>query len=208
MIPITEFPYGSRRSESHPMHERMLLLKMERDVGTWFAVGFYDSIHDVFRVCGSGHKPNGNPYDERPVAGSKSDHERESRHCDKNWIDDYYCVFPEAFIMAKGQRTINSFMQMDDVLIDIQERHLADYDINAILDNTTRYFDPYLICTKDNRILISEIHCVTDGLGNQFSAFSPTTIKGWVYHLSGPLPRNEIKWAVKLEEWEESLKNE
>lgn len=220
MKPIEEFPYSDRRWDNDPMHERMLLLQMKAGIGAHFAIGYYDAIHDVFHtIIGEGHlNMERNPYDERPVSGSYADYERwKSYGYDKNndhisgryrnrfyeecAYPGYWCIMPREFEIMIGARCIKGFMSMDDVLEEAKARDLFIDDLAVILDEKGGYTVQYLLVLKDDRILIAEKASFC-AVGNQFAAFSASEINGYIRHVSGPISREQIKYAVKLEKLE------
>lgn len=222
MKPIEEFPYSDKRWQYNPMHERMLLLQTNGGIGLHFAIGYYDVVHDIFCViCEQGHlNIEKNPYSERPVSGSYADHERWKRYgydnegiydnnrsgywdqyCKECMHPGYYCIMPDKFVVHIGTRCIKGFMTMDDALTEMIERDLFIDDPAKVLDADVKckYCKYYLLVLTDNRILIGETSCFCKS-GDQFAAFSPTDIRGTIYHMSGPVPREQIQYVVNLEE--------
>ena len=51
MIPIEKFPYGNQQTKRNPMHEKLLLLKLNTSISNRFAIGYYDAICAIFHVC-------------------------------------------------------------------------------------------------------------------------------------------------------------
>lgn len=210
MKPIEEFPYSDRRWDNDPMHERMLLLQMKVGIGAHFAIGYYDAVHDVFRtIIGEGHLSiEQNLYDERPVSGSYADRKRwksfsrnQERFHAECAYPEYWCIMPREFEIAIGTRCIKGFISMDDVLEEAEAQDLFIDDLTAILDEKDGYTVQYLLILKDNRILIAEKAGFCN-VGNQFAAFSPSEVNGYIRHISGPVSREQIKYAVKLEKLE------
>lgn len=185
-LPIAEFPYGNKLSSKHPMHEKLLLLDVKSYFDNSFAIGYYDAIHDVFTLCMSPYVHAENYYyNERKV--------------DDKYYNNYYCIMPAQFMCCVGPRFIKTFAMLNDVLDDMGDRNMFDDDIDKILE-TPHYAIPYLLCTKDNRIMVSNMSLFCE-YGTQFSAFSPVNIKGDIRHINGAVDRDILRYAVNLLEW-------
>lgn len=185
MISIEEFPYGDERSSKNLMHEKTLLMRMNT-VTCPFAVGYYNAIHDIFYVCCSPFINTENYYyDEHPVGG--------------RYYSDHKCIMPKQFLLAKGPKTISEVMLMDDALADMEDRNLFNNDIDRIL-LSEKYLQPYMVITKDKHIIITHISAFYN-YGTQFSGFEPSEINGTTYHCSSILPKDDIQFAVNLNDW-------
>lgn len=98
-------------------------------------------------------------------------------------------------------------MEMGEALTSMQD--MKEEDIEGML-KTGNFATPYLvrlygIHTCDHKLIISEIGQFTKS-GKQFSANTPSDIMGSVYHMSGPVPRENVVWTVDLLRWREGLK--
>lgn len=191
MKPISEFPYGNDMKPSNPMHKKMLLLQLKSSVFTHFAFGYYDACDDLFYICQSSFMDT-------------PEHEYKCRPTDCEGI---CCMMPPNFTQKVGQRRITHYMEMNEVLTSIQD--MKEENIDSILEIGS-FAAPYLVClygihTYDDKLIISEISQFTES-GRQFSANTPSDINGSIYHMSGPVPRENVVWAVNLLQWREGLK--
>lgn len=192
MIPISEFPYGDKRTEKNPVHERLLLLEVPAGVGRQFAIGYYDAVWDVFCICYSGFQQTEyGRYEERRITDSTF------KHCQ---ITRYKCIMPKEFTHSRGPRCIKGFMFLDEALILMRERNMFNEQIDEIL-KTPAFNIPYLLVMRYDCIIISDMGSFVGQEGAQFSACSPSNINGNIYHMKGVVPRNMIQYAVNLLEF-------
>lgn len=139
MRKIEQFPYGNVRSDSHPLHNKVLLLKMNSLQDDDFAVGYYDAVRDVFQICMAPFICTADYRNrEFPVGGE---------------FDGFYCSMPNEFTNAYGPRTISEYLLMPEALIAMKDRNLFCYDIDRVLRSAESGV-PYLVRTKDNRIMV------------------------------------------------------
>lgn len=191
MKPISEFPYGNDMKPSNPMHKKMLLLQLKSSVFTHFAFGYYDACDDLFYICQS----------------SFMDTQDHTYECRPAGCEGVYCMMPPNFTQKVGPRRITHYMEMGEALTSMQD--MKEEDIEGML-KTGNFATPYLVClygihTCDHKLIISEISQFTES-GRQFSANTPSDINGSIYHMSGPVPRENVVWAVDLLQWREGLK--
>lgn len=181
--PISEFPYGSTKP-SNPMHEKLLLLEQGVAIGRSFAIGYYDAIMDVFRICSSPGflQTEDSDYDERPIADT---------------LRGIRCVLPKQFMRSKGPRLLKGFQPLEEAIVEIHRRGIGRTDITGLLENT-KYCIPYLLELNNGSVLVSET-CRFAEKGNQFEAFCPTCINGATYHSGSPIPRDTILYATCLD---------
>lgn len=185
MRPINEFPY-EELTNSRPGQEQILLLQMKSHIGKRFAIGYYDAVNDVFCIWYS------------PFMHTK-DYRYEERSVSGRIYNNHYCIMPRKFEHRVGPRRLLYFLPMEDVLADMEDRGLFREDMDKILSDS-KCGCPYLLCTVDNRVIISEIgNFVTDG--KQFTACCPSCINGNIYHAHSVLSKDEIRYAVDLHEW-------
>lgn len=186
MQPISEFPYGDERTDKNPMHKRLLLLETKPRIVREFAIGYYDAVGDVFKVCRSGFQhTESNHYDEMQVTSPT------------HWYDDYYCIMPRNFLRSNGPRVLMSFMLMHNALARMRDEDMFNSDIDTVIEKSG-YATLYLLVTTDRRIFISDVGSFVEPVGKQFSAYSPSEINGGIYHVRGPVPRETIRYAVNL----------
>lgn len=179
LMPMTEFPYKDKASQ-------MLLLELQSNYMCKFALGYYNMIHDVFDIWAL-------PY------MHTREYKYNERLLDEKHYSDHYCIIPSEFAQIVGTRYIRSFMMLNDALDDMKDRKMFDDNIDQVIDKHHGW-DPYLLCTKDKRILISDVGCFCD-IGNEFEAYSPVKINDSIYHIKRSLNRNTIQYAVDLTTW-------
>lgn len=183
MIPIEKFPYGDQPTEKNPMHAKLLLLKLRANVGDKFTIGYYDAISDVFRVCYS-------PF----IQTIKYEWER--KRVNDGLYCGYYCIMPESYTHIKGSRKFTHYMPLDHALTFMDRNHMLEPNPADILAKP-KYGMPYLVCTKDLTICITETRSTLDN-NTEFSLCEPVDVNGQRMYMNGVMPRDVILYAVDL----------
>lgn len=178
MKPIEQFPYGDEGIDG-----RLLLLRLNKAAGPRFAVGYYNVMHDLFRVCASLFLSGSMlHYGDYPTGG------------------DPFCVsMQDNFTFGMGPRCIDRFMSMEAALRFMMENGLCMTDIKKKFTDAD-YGIQYLVCTHDRHIVVAETVRSADGwhLAAAISS-SYMGMGGRETCKRGPVPVSSIEYAVNLE---------
>lgn len=187
MKDIQNFPYGKLYPNKNPMHKRLLLLEETRRTPLHnhsFVMGYYDSVHDLFRVWPSGYRHSDNYcYEEQAVEG----------------IPGMCCILPENLAVAHGSRCFTSYVLLSELVEQAYARNMFDMDVDRLLKEG-ELREQYLLCIRGRKngtalIMLSIGNdCET---GRSFTACMPAMINGNRYHVESIVPRNEIFCAAK-----------
>lgn len=183
MIPIEKFPYGNQQTERNPMHGKLLLLKLNTNIGDRFAIGYYDAINDVFHVCYS------------PFIDTVK-YEWERKRVNDGLYCSHYCVMPDSYTHVKGPHKFTHYLPLDHVLTFIDRNHMQELDVADVLAEA-KYSVPYLVCTKDLTICTTETRNTLKG-GTELDLCEPVDVNGQRMYMHGIMPRNAILYVVDL----------
>lgn len=186
MIPINEFPYEDSKFRSSSVSGRMLLLRMRIYEQIGLAVGYYDAANDVFRVC---HKP---------FVMTENDRCRK-RQIDTERYGSFYCAMPDDITYSAGPRRIVQYRLLSDVITEMVEQRTFRNDIDRILNEAKPYI-PYLVCTKDNQIIVTETGDFHEQ-GMQFRSYSSLPVTVYTMNRVSIIPRDIIRYAGNLTEF-------
>lgn len=183
MIQIEKFPYGNQQTEKNPMHGKLLLLKLHTNINDKFAIGYYDAISDVFRICYS------------PFINTIK-YEWERKRVNDGLYCSHYCVMPDSYTHVKGPRKFTHYLPLDHALTFIDRNHMQELDVADVLAEA-KYSAPYLVCTKDLTICATETRSTLKG-STELGLCEPVDVNGQRMYMHGIMPRNAILYVVDL----------
>lgn len=184
---IQNFPYGELHPNKNPMHKRLLLLEETKRTPLYnrsFMIGYYDSVHDLFRVWPSGYQHSDTyRYEEQSIEG----------------FPGMRCILPDNLAVSYGSRCFTSYALLGELVERACAKNLFDMDIDKLLKEG-ELMEQYLLCIRDQRMERAVIPSSIDNYcetGRSFAACVPTMINGQLCHIKSTVPRSEIFSAVK-----------